>query len=147
MTPPSDLVRAFIVAEQSDHIAALAIDDGIDAQAIRVLVAWQSIEHDWRSPGAPAPSSAEPSAAAWRWLWLGAVYDLGDLAEAAGLSRAIARRKLHQLIGARLVYPGGDIAKAARGLLQAVMVDRIKALTKRNSKPEKTEKKPPGDAN
>jgi hypothetical protein len=120
MKPPEELVAAFraLVDKASEGIAMLLVDNGFDAATMRVLAAWPHLEHGWEQPKRPCPSSM-PTPAAWRWLVSGHRYEAQQLADAAGVTIAIARAKATMLLGARLALPDGTITSSASAALAA----------------------------
>lgn len=117
---PTALMEAFRVSADRDleAVACLLIDDGFDAATMRVLAAWPQVEIGWDSPDRKCPGDGSPTPAAWRWLCDGIEFDVGELAAVAGVERAVARDKTEMLLGNRLVFPDGSIAKPARASLQ-----------------------------
>lgn len=126
-----DLVAAFKRAEQPEAVAALINDDGFDAAAVRVLVAWTNAHHEWKAPPRKMPDEGRPTPRAWEWLFAGLVVDHTAIADAANVGVAVARAKLGLLIGNRLVYPDGTISAAAKAGLQASVAARVKQSPKR----------------
>ncbi len=129
-----DLVAAFKASEKPEMVAALIVEDGFDAFAIRVLAAWMSFDHSWKAPQRPCPDNGRATPKAWAWLVSGMALDYVAIADAADLSSAIAQRKLALLLRNRLIYPDGTISKAAGGALQAAVFDRVKQPKKQEEK-------------
>lgn len=124
--PPSELLAAFRALEAIEHVAVLMVDeDSWDAEAMRVLSAFQHLDHRWEPPSPKAPDGGRPTARAWNWLCSGWALNLGELASAANVSEGTARAKLAILRGNRLVYPDGGIAKAAQAALRSHVRARL----------------------
>jgi hypothetical protein len=124
-----DLIAAFQAAEQNEAAAVLLDDkDGFDAPALRVLAAWGTRSHRWTSPPRRCPDNGRATPAAYAWLVSGLEVDYHAVAEAAGVSLAVARAKVRVLLGNRLVYPDGSLARIARATLQASIAKRIRKL-------------------
>lgn len=135
MTPGAKLlVRAFQAAEQVEQVAALLGEDGFDVETIRVLSAWQTTEQVWKAPGHRQPDKGSPTARAWAWLVAGWRFDYVAIADAANVSRHVARARMAVLIGNRLIYPTGELTKAARGALQASIAKHIRGKKKKAEK-------------
>lgn len=120
--PPAPLIAAFreVADREIESVAALLVDDGFDAETMRVLAAWPQLEHGWREPKKPCPDGGVlPTPAAWRWLCSGHGLDAVGLADAAGVSIAVARAKAAVILGNRLVMPDGTLTKPARAALSA----------------------------
>lgn len=117
---PTSIMEAFRASADRDleAVACLLIDDGFNAETMRVLAAWPQVELGWENPGRKCPGDGAPTPAAWRWLVEGIRMDAGELATIAGVSRAVAREKSEMLLGNRLVFPDGSLAKPARASLQ-----------------------------
>lgn len=124
-----DLIAAFQAGEQNE-VATVLLDeeDGFDVSALRVLAAWTTMDHRWTEPDRPCPDGGRPTARAYAWLMSGLSVDYTAIADAAGTSRATARAKMSVLLGSRLVYPDGQIAKVAKACLQASLAKRIRKL-------------------
>lgn len=126
-----DLIAAFQASEQNEAVAVLLDEDGFDLVTIRVLNAWASSDHEWRQPTRPCPDEGRPTARAYAWLVAGMNIDYIAIADAAGVSRSQARQRLAQLLGNRLIYPDGQMAKVARAALQAAIAKRIRAAARK----------------
>ncbi len=131
--PPADLLAAFRAVESVEHIGVLLADDGFDATLIKVLSAWEHAEHWWTTPAEPCPDDGRPTAAAWRWIVSGWVIDVAG----TGLSRDVVREQMAILQHARLVYPDGNIAAAARKAVTATIRERLKRGVQKKGKDEK----------
>lgn len=135
--PPSELLDAFRAVEKVDgleRLGAIVADDGFDAEAVRVIVAWMNVEHRWCRPDRACPDGGRPTQRAWIWLVSGIDLDVTAVADAANVSRGTARAKIAVLLGAKLVYPGGDVTKGARAALQSMIASRARA--KKKAKPQ-----------
>ncbi len=135
--PPAELLAAFRATEAVEHVGVLLLDDGFDAVSIKVLTAWESSDHRWRSPAGPCPDDGRPTATAWRWLASGWVIDVATIAVGCGLSREVVRERVSILQHARLIYPDGGIAKAARQAVTATIRERLKRGVRKTRKDEK----------
>lgn len=128
MTPEATaLVRAFVEADnkgQLEQASILVVDDGFDAAAIRVLAAWAHTDHRWVTPARPCPDGGRPTPRSYKWLMDGVKVDYDALADAAGVTRSVARQKVAMLLGARLVYPDGKVATAGKLAMQAAIAER-----------------------
>lgn len=142
----ADLVNAFKAAEPNlakgggaEQLAVLISDDpdeGLDAEAIRVLGAWINGDHKWTKPKSPCPDGGRPTKAAYDWMVRGMNLDYVAIADAAGVTRSVARAKMAKLLGARLIYGDGTIAKAAKAAMEASIARRVRA------KPQKQQPQP-----
>lgn len=114
------LVGAFRVEADAavEAVAILLVDDGFDAQTMRVLAAWQNAPIAWSAPKRKCPDGGKPTAAAWAWLVAGLEVDYDAIASTANVTRQVARAKVAMLLGGRLVLPDGSLAKPARASLQ-----------------------------
>jgi hypothetical protein len=142
MPPPAQLLAAFHAAAQASHVGVVLVEDGFDADAMRVLAAFQNATQRWSAPARPCPDGGLPTAAAWAWLMSGWQIDELALADAAGLSVATTRAKLAMLTGARLIFPDGSMNKWALAALNAHVAARIGPSSGKRKK-----KAPPEDAN
>lgn len=138
VAPPPTLLAAFKAAETVEGVGAMLVDDGFDALTLRVLSAWENTEHRWSKPKKPCPDDGRPTSAAWSWLCSTWAVDYGAIAEGAGVSRDVARERVAVLLHARLIYPDGQIAKAARTARTAAIRARLKSEQARQG-----DKKPP----
>lgn len=132
MTPEArTLLAAFKESDkkqQVEQVGVLVVEDGFDADSVRLLSAWLHTDLKWKPPSKKVPSGANPRA--WAWLAAGMQVDYNRLADAAGVTRSIARQKLARLIAVRLVYPDGTIAAAGRIVIQAAIQERAKKSSK-----------------
>lgn len=124
-SPPSDLIRAFEAAAKAEDLGAVMVEDGWNAEAMRVLAATQHVEHRWIEPKRPCPDGGRATPAAWAWLISGLEIDFVELAAAADVTVPIARRKWMQLASARLVMPDGSMTKWARAALKKHVAQRL----------------------
>lgn len=131
-----------MASEQNESAAVLLDEEGFDLVTIRVLNAWVSSDHDWKQPSRPCPDDGRPTARAFAWLVAGMQIDYVAIADAAGVSRTQARQRLAQLLGNRLIYPDGSMAKVARAAMQAAIAKRVRAAQRKASTDPK-----PGGAN
>ncbi len=122
--PPQQLIEAFRAVELAEHTAALMIEEGFDAEAMRVLAAFQHAEQLWSQPKKPCPT-VMPTPGAWAWLVSGWTVDFFELSRAAGVSEATARGKLDMLRGNHLIYPDGTMSKWATAALRSHVANRI----------------------
>lgn len=106
-------------------------EEGFDAETIRVLVAWMHSAHAWKKPERGCPDDGRPTARAWAWLVSGMALDYVAIADAANVSRGVARARLGVLLGNRLIYPDGSIAQPARAALQSAIASRVKQKKKK----------------
>lgn len=106
------MLNEFRANESPDAAIVLLGDD----EAMRVLIAFQNAEHDWKRPRRAVPKTM---ASRWAWLVLGHDVDLEFISIAARVSDETAHTKLRMLFANRLVYPDGTITKAARTALNA----------------------------
>lgn len=122
------LIDAFraLDANNTESLAPLLVEDGFDAETIRVLAAWPHTDHPWTAPARACPDEGRPTRAAWRWLMSGLELDVTAIADLANVSCDTAKDKLRILIGSRLVYPGGDISAAGHTALQAAVAVRLR---------------------
>lgn len=143
-TLPTALLAAFRAAEQPEHLGALMTADGWDAEVMRVLAATQHVDAGWTTPKKPCPDDGNPTAAAWSWLMSGWEPDFVALAQAAGVTVPIARRKWAMLAHGRLIYPDNSMTKWARAALKKHVAQRLGA-----TKGKRKDKEPGGsdDAN
>ncbi len=135
--PPAQLLAAFRAIESIEHIGVLLIDDGFDANSIRVLTAWEHTDHRWSAPSEPCPDDGMPTATAWKWLLSGWDVDIAAIAAGSGLSRDVVRERVAVLQHARLIYPDGGIAAAARKAVTATIRERLKRGVQKKGKDEK----------
>lgn len=137
-SPPRELVEAFkaIADKALEPLAAFVTDEGFDVDTVRVLAVWSSIDAAWSAPARSCPDDGRPTHRAWLWLMSGLEVDYSAIAEATGLSRSTARQKVAVLMGARAVFPDGDISKPARAALQAAVAERVGGRKRAQAKPE-----------
>lgn len=121
-------------------------DDGLDAEALRVLAAWMMSEHAWTQPRAPRPQTGASTKSLYDWMVLGMNLDYMAIADAAGVTRNVARIKLAQLIGARMIYADGTIARAAKVALEAGIARRVKKAAPKPAAQPAAPKPPPPKA-
>lgn len=128
MTPEARaLLAAFKEADKKQQVeqaGVLVVEDGFDADSVRLLSAWLHADAKWKAPSKNMPDGGRPTARAWAWLAAGMQPDVNALADAAGVTRSVARQKLARLVAVRLVYPDGTIADAGRIVIQAAIADR-----------------------
>lgn len=106
-----------------------------DENAMRVLVAWTHVDNTWYAPSTACPPIVHGKlAAAWDWIRAGWDLDERKVARLAGLPHGIVHGKLEVLIGNRLIYPDGSIAKGTKLALSAFTARRL------GIKPEATRK-------
>ncbi len=142
--PPQGLIEAFRAAEQPTDIGVLMSEDGFDAMLMKVISSWEKTSQRWKKPKKPCPDEARPTTDAWLWLVSGWTIDYAGIAAGAGVSRDVARLRVATLLHARLIYPDGSIAKAARNAMTAALRARLMAA---GAKPKKDEKKDDGKVN
>ena len=130
--PPAGLLAAFRAAEQIEDIAVLTDAEGFDSEIMRVLSAWRHTDNVWVEPKKPCPDPGMPTAASWRWLVAGWTIDERAVARAADVTESTARVKLDVLIGNRLIYPDGGMAKAALAALKSHVGKRVRGKPNRN---------------
>lgn len=136
--PPESLISAFRAAESIEDVASLAVEEGFDPEAMRVLAAWRHSDHLWFLPKTPCPDPSMPTARAWAWLVSGWSIDVRAIARAADVSESCARQKFELLLGNHLIYPDGSMSKPAQAALRAHVAKRVRGSAKR---------KPPEDSN
>jgi hypothetical protein len=142
-----DLVEAFRVDADRDveSIVVLLIeDDKLEVGAMRVLASWPQLRHRWARPRRARPDDGQPTPDAWHWLVSGLDIDYDELAKAAGVSRAIARARIHVLLANKLALPDGSVSKPARAALQQ---HARRALGVRAKKQDGAKAKPDDGAN
>lgn len=125
MSPPSVLIDAFKAIDEIHAIAVLMVNDGFDADAMRVLAAIPTVSQTWEPPTRALPDDGRPTTAAWLWLLEGWSVDIEDLARSADVTRQTARQKLAVIQKARLAYPDGTMSKGAQGALRAHVAARL----------------------
>ncbi len=135
--PPAMLLSAFRAAEAVGDIGVLLVDDGFDATTMRVLSAWERTEQKWSQPKKPCPDGGRPTIAAWRWLCSTWTVDYAAVADGASVSRDVARERVMVLMHARLIYPDGDVSKAARQAMTATIRGRLKSEQQRSKVKDK----------
>jgi len=82
----------------------------------QLLAAWSPAWCTWTPPTTPAPADL---AERWTWLWGFVELDATELVAASGLPQGAGLAAWEGLVGLRLVYPDGTIARAAARLLGA----------------------------
>lgn len=138
--PPDTLLKIFRDKESAAQIAVLAVEDGFEIDAMRVLSAWPNTPHVWIQPKEPCPEAY--SAEAWSWLVSGWSIDINAVAEAAGVSFNVARKKIDVLVGNRIIYPDGSMAKFATAALTSHVASRLTSgKRKEEPKPKAKEAK------
>lgn len=138
-SPPERLLTEFRDLESATALAVIVVDDGFDAESIRIASAWQQSIHRWCRPSAACPDElATPRA--WAWLVSGWSLDVESIAVAAGVSVHVASDKLARLVGNRLIYPDGKPSKWLLAAMTKVVAERLKTDKK------KAPKKKPGPA-
>jgi hypothetical protein len=141
-----DLIEAFRATEDKVGISQLSVlisddaDEGLDVEAIRVLGAWLHGEHRWKEPKVKCPDGGRPTPKAYGWMVSGMLIDYEEIADRANVTRTVARTKLAVILGARLIYADGTIAKAAKAAMESTIARRVRA------KPQ-SPKKDPAPAN
>lgn len=124
-----DIIEAFLVLDSNE--AAVPILD--DADAIKVLVAWSRTDNAWRRPRAKPPKVQPGShGAAWAWAVAGWTIDVASIARIAGLQTRVVRDKVDMLVGLRLIYPDGRMAKSARTAINVYVGKKIGVKQPRN---------------
>lgn len=133
--PPRELVEAFKVIADAriESLASFVVEDGFDAETMRVLSAWTVADVPWSRPPKPCPDGGRPTQRAWLWLMSGIEVDIHAIADATGLSRSLVLQKVRILIAARLVFPDGEISKPARAALQQAVAERISGTAKKKT--------------
>jgi hypothetical protein len=126
-----DVIGVFRALEESDDAIVVLGDE----QAMKVLVAWSHTDQEWERPSTPVPPTTHGKLGKlWAWVVSGWDVDEQAIARLAGVPRSVAHEKLAVLIGNRLVYPDGTIAKGGR---QALGVYTARKLgIKQRSRPE-----------
>lgn len=138
--PPAALLDAFRKLEQPGQLGALLVEDGWDAEAMRVLSAWMTADVSWMQPKTPQPDAPRATARAWAWLRSGWDYDVNAIADTAGVARSTARTKLDMLIGGRLVYPDGTMHANLKTALNSHIASRLRGKKKKDGDKEKDAK-------
>lgn len=116
---PRTLLDAFraMEAENLGVVAVLLVDEGWNAESMRVLASWPRADLSWSKPPGKIPDDGKPTAKAWAWICAGLTVDFDRLAAAADVVPRVAREKVKMLLGAGLVYPDGSLSKPARAAL------------------------------
>jgi hypothetical protein len=104
-----------------------ANDDAIpvlgDDKAMRVLVAWTHVDNEWAAPELPRPRIL-PGRMSALWDWIVAGWDVESMVQrvsrTSGVPADIVHSKLEILIGNRLIYPDGSMAKGAKAALNVI---------------------------
>jgi hypothetical protein len=130
--PPELLLAAFRLAESIEDIGVLLVEEGFDPTTVRVLSAWEHSEHRWSAPTRPCPGY-RATTEAWKWLVSGWDVDIAGISDGCGLTREVVRERITVLQHARLIYPDGCIAKAARNAISAAITVRLKGRKGRDS--------------
>lgn len=111
-----DVLSAFRGIEVNDDALVALGDDA----AMRVAVAWSHTDQSWSRPSRPAPPPmAGKMAKLWEWIVSGWDVDARTVARLAGVPATVAHAKLEMLIGNRLLYPDGSMAKGMRAVLMS----------------------------
>lgn len=97
-----------------------------DADAMRVLIAWTHVDNEWYAASTACPPIVHGKlAAAWDWIRAGWDFDERKISRLAGLPHGIVHAKLEILIGNRLIYPDGSMAKGTRLAMSAFTARRL----------------------
>jgi hypothetical protein len=109
-----DVVGVFRALEQNDDALVVLGDE----TAMRVAVAWSHTDQEWERPPRPQPAAVHGKMGGlWSWMVSGWNVDARAVARLAGVPRTVAHAKLEMLIGNRLIYPDGSMAKGMRSVL------------------------------
>jgi len=114
----TDVLHDFKVSEEMHPLSILERD--VDLQA--VIAAWSPDVAEIHDTGGSPPDGAGERDL-WGWLW-----DQTSVDENALMSRSSlmnVRPKLSQAIALRFVYPDGTIHKGAKGMLAAIVTERL----------------------
>lgn len=125
-----ELVAAFKALERNESAVALIDEEGFDVEMAQVLGAWLTSDHVFKPLLTPPPDDGRPTAKAWGWLVAGMRIDYVAIADAANVSSTVARTRLAQLIGNRLIYPDGTCAQIAMQALKATIALRVRRAAK-----------------
>ena len=114
-----DLLAPYIADERPEQATAVVGD----ADAIKLIAAWAYYPFEtWTYPKGKRTDNDRER---WKWIWDGLVMYPDDLAEAAGISTHVVKAKLRVLLNSRLVYPNGNVARAARGVMHAYITKHV----------------------
>lgn len=123
-SPLSMLLAMFQSVEvNEDAIPVLGDED-----AMRVLAGWTKTEQSWIRPKRKLPPFAPTStshAIVWSWICEGWTIDVASVARAAGCTLRVATEKLDMLKTNRLIYPDGQMSKAARTALSVFVASKL----------------------
>lgn len=109
-----DVLAAFRALEESDDAIVVLNDEN----AMKVLVAWSHTDQQWTRPDSkPPPATHGRMARLWTWVVSGWEIDPRRVAQLAGVPVTVAHEKISVLVGNRLIYPDGTMAKGARQAL------------------------------
>lgn len=132
----TELLSTFRALEANeDAITVLGDED-----AMKVLSAWSKTDQRWQAPKKKRPQITPTNhAEMWRWIVQGWTIDEEAIAVGSGLSANVVHTKMRMLIAARLVYPDGQMSKAARAALQVFVAQKLGIKSKRQPQQQSTE--------
>lgn len=141
MDLPVLLLSEFRKLEKPTDIAVLMVNEGFDAETMRVLSAWQHTEQRWKRPKKPCPDEGRATGASWKWLRDGWSMDVAAIAIGADVSQLTATAKLELLAGSKLIYPDGTVSAAATQALLGHVSEKLRAARGKGKDKDKGKKR------
>jgi hypothetical protein len=131
------ILADFKAKEEPENIVPL-VEDEVLRQAV---VAWKSVSISYKQAG---DCGLADEAARWNWMWQHVEFDQTEFGIVAGVKAQDVTKVIRRMIGLRLIYPDGTIAKFAKQYLQMTILSKLKPFQpKETKKPEpKPEPKP-----
>lgn len=124
----TELLRMFRALEANeDAIPVLGDED-----AMKILSVWSKTDQRWTSPKKKPPAfTPNRHAELWQWICSGWHVDESSIVVGSGLSAAVVHTKIRMLMTSRLIYPDGEMSKAARTALQVFIANKLGIKAKR----------------
>lgn len=97
-----------------------------DEDAMRCLTAWSKTDQKWKKPKGKQPEMTSANhGAVWAWIVAGWTLDFVAISEGSGCSQRIVHDKMKMLCLNRLIYPDGQMSKAARTALNVHVAAKL----------------------
>jgi len=130
MSSFGEILAEFKANEEAENLVAIL--DNSELQ--NGMIAWKSVQIKYK----PASDCQEKDTVArWNWMWSQIEYDSNGFGVVAGVKAQDVGKLLARLIGFRLVYPDGTVAKLASQLLQGIIFSKIGKAVSRSATPQK----------
>ncbi len=119
-----DVLAPFRAIESNDDVLVVLGDE----HAMKALIAWTKVDNVWTHPPTKRPAMRHGNmASAWAWVISGWNIDeqTRAIARLAGLPTDVAHEKIEILVGNRLIYPDGSLAKGTRVALNLYTAKKL----------------------